>query len=204
MALKNIPQGSEVISSDLNDNFEYLDGRITTVGSSITTLQSNIQSLNSTLSSQIEQVQTDMENSAVSKDENNTISGNNTFSGTNSFTGDVTVTTQAYGTNNTRIATTAFAKSARNINYSSGVTVTAPYSGNKYTAPYDGVYIGSTFLNQNFSNLFINNVSTKIITHDSADGASYSNIFVPLKQGDVIYWDKTLTSHDCSFYRYRA
>ena len=62
MALKNIPQGSEVISSDLNDNFEYLDGRITTVGSNITTLQSNIQSLNSTLSSQIEQVQTDVQN----------------------------------------------------------------------------------------------------------------------------------------------
>lgn len=135
---------------------------------------------------------------------NQTAAGNKTFTGTVALSGTSTATTQTYGTNNTRIATTAFTKSARNINWSSGISVAAPYSGNKYTAPYDGVYIGSTFLNQNFSNLFINNVSTKIITHDSADGASYSNIFVPLKQGDVIYWDKTLTSHDCSFYRYQA
>lgn len=204
MALKNIPQGSEVISSDLNDNFEYLDGRITTVGSSITTLQSNIQSLNSTLSSQIEQVQTDMENSAVSKDENNTISGNNTFSGTNSFTGDVTVTTQAYGTNNTTVATTAFTKSARNINWGSSVSVTFPQSGNKYTAPYDGVYIGWGYKNQGIAHLYINNTWTTVTIRDSADGASYSNIHVPLKQGDVIYWDSSVNDSQLRFYKYQA
>jgi len=38
----------------VNDNFEYLDGRINTVGQSITTLQANIQSVNSTLSAQID------------------------------------------------------------------------------------------------------------------------------------------------------
>ena len=61
MALKNIPQGSEVISSDLNDNFEYLDGRITTVGSSVTTLQSNIASVNSTINSRIDGVDSDID-----------------------------------------------------------------------------------------------------------------------------------------------
>ena len=80
----------------MNNNFDYLDGRITTVGSSITTIQSNIQSLNSTLSNQINQIQTDMENSTVSKTENNTISGNNTFSGTNGFTGNVTISGSSF------------------------------------------------------------------------------------------------------------
>ena len=43
-------------SEVINDNFEYLDGRISSFGSSITTLQSNIASVNSTLSNQINEV----------------------------------------------------------------------------------------------------------------------------------------------------
>jgi len=61
-ALIEIESGSLADSEIVNDNFEYLDGRITTVGSSITTLQANIQSLNSTLSNQINQLETDIEN----------------------------------------------------------------------------------------------------------------------------------------------
>ena len=53
MALQEIEYGSLASSEVVNDNFEYLDGRITTVGSSITTLQSNIQSLNTTLNNTI-------------------------------------------------------------------------------------------------------------------------------------------------------
>ena len=49
MPLVEIENGSLADPEVVNDNFEYLDGRITTVGSSITTLQSNIQTLNSTL-----------------------------------------------------------------------------------------------------------------------------------------------------------
>ena len=53
MALTRIAYGGDVESGVLNDNFEYLDGKITDVGSSITTVQSNIQSVSSTLSTQI-------------------------------------------------------------------------------------------------------------------------------------------------------
>ena len=56
MALTRIQYGGDVESGVLNDNFDYLDDRITDVGSSISTIQSNIQSVNSTLSSQINQV----------------------------------------------------------------------------------------------------------------------------------------------------
>lgn len=53
MALQEIEYGSICASSILNDNFEYLDDRISSYASSITTLQSNISSVNSTLNGRI-------------------------------------------------------------------------------------------------------------------------------------------------------
>jgi len=53
MALQEIEYGSICTSSILNDNFEYLDDRISSYASSITTLQSNISSVNSTLNGRI-------------------------------------------------------------------------------------------------------------------------------------------------------
>jgi len=92
----------------------------------------------------------------------------------------------------------------RNINYSSGVSISIPTSNNRYTVPYDGVYIGWGYANQFQINLVINNVTTDIIIRDQADGASYSNIFVPLSKGDVIYWTNTPTESALKFYRYKA
>lgn len=135
---------------------------------------------------------------------NQTAAGNKTFTGTVTLSGTSTAATQAYGTNNTRIATTAFTKSARNINWASGISVAFPQSGSRYTAPYDGVYVGFGFKNQGWTFLYINNNWTPITIRDSADGASYSNIFVPLKQGDVIYWDGPVNEADIRFYKYQA
>ena len=56
MALITIQQGSEVVSGTLNDNFTYLDNRITTVGSSISTVQSNLSSVNTTINNRIDGV----------------------------------------------------------------------------------------------------------------------------------------------------
>ena len=56
MALQEIQYGSLASSELVNDNFEYLDNRITTVGSSITTLQSNLASVNSTINGRIDGV----------------------------------------------------------------------------------------------------------------------------------------------------
>lgn len=49
MALQEIGYGSVARSQILNDNFDYLDDRITDVGSSITSVQSSIQSVNAAL-----------------------------------------------------------------------------------------------------------------------------------------------------------
>jgi len=95
-------------------------------------------------------------------------------------------------------------KDYRNINWASGVSVTFPQSGNKYTAPYDGVYIGWGYRNQGITYLYVNGYWTTITIRDSADGASYSNIFVPLKQGDVIYWDNSVNESEFRFYKYQA
>lgn len=53
MALTRIQYGGDVASGVLNDNFEYLDDRITDVGSSISTVQSNLASVSSTLNGRI-------------------------------------------------------------------------------------------------------------------------------------------------------
>lgn len=135
---------------------------------------------------------------------NQTAAGNKTFTGTVALNGTSTATTQAYGSNNTNIATTAFAKSARNIDWTSGMSVAFPQSGSRYTTPYDGVYIGWGFKNQGQTHLYINGYWTSIIIRDQADGASFSNIFVPLKQGDVIYWDNSVNESEFRFYKYQA
>ena len=57
MALTRIEYGGDVASGVLNDNFEYLDGRITEVGSSISTVQSNIASVSSTINNRINSVE---------------------------------------------------------------------------------------------------------------------------------------------------
>lgn len=92
----------------------------------------------------------------------------------------------------------------RNINYSSAVSISIPTSNNRYTVPYNGVYIGWGYANQSQISLVINNVTTDIVIRDRADGASYSNIFVPLSKGDVIYWTGTPTASALKFYRYKA
>ena len=60
MALIIIGQGTEVISGDLNDNFEYLDGRINDVGTSLTTVQSNLSTINTNLNNSINGVASDL------------------------------------------------------------------------------------------------------------------------------------------------
>lgn len=95
-------------------------------------------------------------------------------------------------------------KDYRNIDWSSGVSVAFPQSGSRYTAPYDGVYVGFGYRNQGWTSLYINNNWTPNVIRDSADGASFSNVFVPLKQGDVIYWDGPVNEADIRFYKYQA
>ena len=51
MSLQEIKYGGDVESGILNDNFEYLDDRITEVGTSVVTVQSNLASVNSSLNS---------------------------------------------------------------------------------------------------------------------------------------------------------
>lgn len=60
MALTRIQYGGDVASGVLNDNFEYLDDRITEVGSSITTIQSNLASVSSTLNGRINETNSDI------------------------------------------------------------------------------------------------------------------------------------------------
>jgi hypothetical protein len=48
----------------INNNFEYLDDRITTTGSAITTVQSNLASVSSTINSRIDGVDEDIEDLA--------------------------------------------------------------------------------------------------------------------------------------------
>ncbi len=64
MPLTNIEYGSLASSEVMNDNFEYLDDRITTVAGNITStasaINSNIASMNSTFTSQYEGVISDI------------------------------------------------------------------------------------------------------------------------------------------------
>lgn len=92
----------------------------------------------------------------------------------------------------------------RNIDWTSKVGITFPTSSNKYTAPYDGVYLGWGFKNQGWTSLNINGVNRPIIIRDHADGASYNNFFVPLSRGDVIYWDGPVNECVSEFYKYKA
>lgn len=48
----------------MNNNFEYLDDRITTTGSAITTVQSNLASVSSTINSRIDGVDSDIDDLA--------------------------------------------------------------------------------------------------------------------------------------------
>ena len=60
MALVTIPSGGEVLSSPLNDNFTYLDNKISDTDADVATLQSNIQSINSTLNGKINELDAEM------------------------------------------------------------------------------------------------------------------------------------------------
>lgn len=64
MSLTHIEYGSLASSAVMNDNFEYLDNRITTVANSLTsvasTINSNIASLNSTFSQASEELASDI------------------------------------------------------------------------------------------------------------------------------------------------
>ena len=95
-------------------------------------------------------------------------------------------------------------QSYRNINYSSGVSVTAPTSSAKYTAPYDGVYITTVGKNNSTATLYINGAATAYYYHDAADGANYINYTIPLSKGDIIYWNATMTTDTSKFYKYKA
>lgn len=74
-----------------------------------------------------------------------TLSGNKTFSGTCAFTGPVTATTQAAGTNNTTVATTAFVlgqgflTSAATINSLATATTNYSMGSNRITSVADPV-----------------------------------------------------------------
>ena len=65
MPLTNIVYGSLASSEVMNDNFEYLDNRITTVAGNLTStasaINSNIASMNSTFTSQYEGIMSDID-----------------------------------------------------------------------------------------------------------------------------------------------
>ena len=69
----------------MNNNFEYLDDRITTVGQAITGWETQLANVNTSLTASIN----NLDSAAVKLAGTQTISGNKTFSGTNSFSGSV-------------------------------------------------------------------------------------------------------------------
>lgn len=83
MALIKIENGDKVLSAPLNDNFEYLDDRITDTNSSLTsaisTMQSSISSATSNLSSEIDTKIAAAGTTTVKTNGNQSIGGNKTF-----------------------------------------------------------------------------------------------------------------------------
>lgn len=120
--------------------------------------------------------------------------------------GSATVKTFKYNNNkfDININSLELAAPIREINYSSGVSVTAPTSSSKYTAPYDGVYVTTVGKNNSTAILYINSSASAYYYHDAADGANYINYTVPLSKGDIIYWNATMTTDSSKFYPYKG
>lgn len=120
--------------------------------------------------------------------------------------GVATVTTFKYNSNHfdVNVNSLELVHDVRNINYSSGVSVTAPTSSARYTAPYDGVYITTVGKNNSTVTLYINGTATAYYYHDAADGANFANYTIPLSKGDIIYWNATMTTDSSKFYKYKA
>lgn len=103
--------GNTASATPVNENFVYLDDRITSTSSSLTSQVNSVQSSLSTVNSECVH-KTGTETVAGNK----TFSGNNTHSGSNNFTGTTTAVTQAVSSNNTRVATTAWVRALLNEN----------------------------------------------------------------------------------------
>jgi len=104
MALTEIEYGSVARSTVLNDNFDYLDKRIDTVGASITTVQSNLATLNTTLNNKIDSNNSTINSTTVK------LTGNQTISGIKTFSSSPLVPTASTSDNSTKAASTAFVK----------------------------------------------------------------------------------------------
>jgi hypothetical protein len=78
------------------------------------------------------------------------------------------------------------------LDYSSGIAVTYPISTAKFTVPKDGVYILSCVTSEKVS-CYINDALIFIKSHPS-NSVDYVPMFIPLSQGDVIYFDKSATT----------
>ena len=102
MGLPNtLVDGNTASATPVNENFVYLDERITSTSSSLDLQVNSVQSSLSTVNSE-----------CVHKTGTETISGNKTFSAGVYVTGALTAPTVATSDNSTKAATTAWVKSA--------------------------------------------------------------------------------------------
>lgn len=96
-------------------------------------------------------------------------------------------------------------KNARNIDYSSGITISTPTSKNRYTAPYDGVYITTVALNNTYGvKFYINGVESAYVYSENTTGTEHQAFYIPLSKGDVIYWTAAVVPDSSKFYKYKA
>lgn len=98
-------------------------------------------------------------------------------------------------------------KALRNIDYSSGISVSAPTSSSKYTAPYDGVYICMFAFNNSTSYFNINNVDCyKYSDGNGVNGSVNLPFYIPMSKGDIGYWtnNNSLDYYFGKFFKYKG
>ena len=135
MPLTNIEYGSLASSEVMNDNFEYLDDRVTTVANNLTstasTINSNIASMNSTFTLQNENIMSDIED--LNTDLSSLIADFNAYDITPDYTHAVTVKNSS-------------GSGSHNINWNGWVAFDLYCNQNSanYQISVDGVRVGAT------------------------------------------------------------
>ncbi|MCM1339390.1 MAG: hypothetical protein NC191_06940 [Muribaculaceae bacterium] len=92
-----------------------------------------------------------------------------------------------------------------NLDYNAKIGVTAPTTSAHFTAPFDGVFICTFSVNNNYNLFFnINGVNTQKYSDGSGvSGAVLLPFFIPMKKGDVGYWNNaTLSDYSGYFVPY--
>ena len=86
--------------------------------------------------------------------------------------------------------------------YANGIDVSLKTTSDKFTAPTNGAYVCLSICNERLF-LIINGVKTAFGVYDEVPGLLSVSMYVPLKKGDVIQWDRALQYDFSTFYPFK-